>query len=310
MTETVEIQNEPHVRRFATADSMYMEAEMLARAKRRIIVIVEGEDDQMVLAPHANDELVLMTGPGGRDKLFELANRADDRQVQQLLFMADSDYDRFSSNSHSLSNVIMSARHDFFMELFSTSRNILANIVRKRLESSSRRGAVGEVDTVEPVGELVVPSREDANEAIEAAVRLSRSPMSVRAAASKFECSFNFRRMRIGQLNSNVLDVDLILDCLLPDSNISPSIVEEVRSEAKSIYLDNSLETLSYVGDHDFFFSLSAILREKGVRVKHSSLQDDLIISCRCSGILETPSVAAIQEFAESFGKRALNCPC
>ena len=310
MTVVTEASSDANIRRFSTADTMYAEAEMVARANRRVVVIVEGEDDQMVLAPHSTDEMVLMTGPGGRNKLLELATRASDRGVSRMLFVADSDYDVFSDESSISENVVKSRGHDLFMEVFKDSRDVLIDIVRKRLESRTRGGKVQKPEHLFPTGEVFVPSRSDANDAIERAVCLSRASMAVRASASRYACPLNFKRMKFGSLVGNVSDIGEIFTELLPDRNVASFDIGKVREEAERIYLESSIETLDFVGDHDFLKSLSAVLGGMGAHVKYTSLQDDLIIACRCSGLLKSPSVIEIKKFAESFGKKALKCPC
>ena len=85
-----------------------------------LLLIVEGEYDQLLLKKHCTENLEISSGTGGKEQVLRAASRARKYNLKNVHFLVDRDYDDFSpkySYSSYDYNVHCSKSHDIFMDL-------------------------------------------------------------------------------------------------------------------------------------------------------------------------------------------------
>ncbi|WP_395640027.1 hypothetical protein [Pseudolysinimonas sp.] len=274
-------------------DTTFATLLMLRSGTAKLVLVVEGADDAMLLRDHLSDQIQLLVAVGRRNSL-EAAQLVEREGLPGTRFIIDRDLDGlFGLPDVYPACVIATQGPDLLSEILNLSPRILTRVVEVHARSTLRRNAGISAEQMVAEGEAI-----------------SRRLVPVRAASILNGIPVRFRDfpfdtlIAAGGLEAGHAD---IIRAALKRSNTTVAQTELEQLVAAVSVLED-LDTLT-PGDHDRLRAIASVMRFRGVSgVTVDVLVGSVFLLVDCSVIGAAPAVRAFQEWATGFGVEALNC--
>lgn len=269
---------------------------MMSRGLGKLVLVVEGHDDRLVLEPHVSEKLILLAGAGGKQNVLKAAKFAHDKGFSNVRFLVDRDYDDYAVDPVlSLENVIYTSTHDMFIDIATGNPSLLLRIIEVKTDSARRSN-----------GGSSVPS---SNDILVSAFSLATSLAAVRIVNERRKLSLNFKDFPFGKIEPGETNVQIIAEIVISRSNPKDRNIEDkvILSESETIRGEID-EKRALVGDHDFFDALAGVLRSFGIKEKGKKLQESFIIKIDCQSLVNLEWFRKLTEWGNSFGIMIFDC--
>ncbi|WP_414171866.1 hypothetical protein [Clavibacter tessellarius] len=264
---------------------------MARQSSPKLMLVVEGDDDMLLLRGHNTDELDLILGSGGKAAVIEAARLAEARSVLGIGFLVDRDYEWFTAPQVQLpSNVLTTHSHDLVMDIINSNNHLVERVIQIHSRAAARRGV--------PV---------DAPSWLAEAVSLAASIVPLRTANDRHLLALSLRDFPFGKLKET--KPSLATFARLAVGRSKPSINQQDLVhliECEIMILIEDDERL--IGDHDFFAALARVMRSHDVVVGSNALVDSFLSTIDCAPLMRTITHQRVSDWAMSHNRVAFNC--
>jgi hypothetical protein len=252
-----------------------------------LLLIVEGEYDQLLLKKHCTENLEILSGTGGKEQVLRAASRARKYNLKNVHFLVDRDYDDFSpkySYSSYDYNVHCSKSHDIFMDLIINDWKNFQYLLEVEAQGCKN---------------LKIPNLIDIKEE---AISLASCLAVVRILNVKSDLGLNFKRFSVHKFNTKVnFDITTIEKIL---NHFETENIESLMTESRNIYNLVSKSVEYIIGDHDLFEAIARGFKSK----KGKDIQKTFIFGASCLSITNTNWYSEIQSWCREYNCEGFNC--
>lgn len=270
---------------------------MYIKESNSLLLVVEGDDDHLALKAHCSTDLSLMAGLGGREQVLRAAALAKERNIGGVRFLVDRDYDSFTgSKATELDNVLVSTRHDIFMDLVTNDPTILRRVIEVHTAPARRRPNNPHWGVPEP---HVIEEEARSLATLLAAVRIVNARRGL---------DLDFKRFSFFNLTVSQFEVDVIANMLLTRSGYDADSLAEVISQSSIVHAEIAQHSEPPVGDHDLFSALARVLRKFDVSISDQILQRSFILGISCLSLMAADWFDKVQKWCAMNSRAGFKC--
>lgn len=288
------------IRDYLNADILLNTARMCLIDKSKLVLVVEGQDDKLVLEEHASENLLVVPATAGRQQVVEAAKKSNgELQSDRIRFVIDRDYaDHKTTKEELTSNVFVSELHDLFMDLIAADTHLIEKVVTVHSASASRR----------PKQSNPIPQ---ASHFISQALDLARCLSTFRVVDARHSLNIDFKRFSFFKLNKSNCTPSDVASIVMEKCQYPGNDGKELILESEKIFETISSGDCPYadIGDHDFFSALSRVMALHGIKIKHSDLQKSFIAAITCTAFRNIPLYKDVTAWAATYKVVVFTCP-
>lgn len=280
------------MKEYLTEDTLFNTVAMVLQGTDRLLLIVEGPHDQLLLREFVNSDLQLIAATGGKEQALGAASRAFHDGIERVRFLVDRDFDDYLPSRRAFhSNVFMSDRHDIFLDLLSGDRKLLQRVIDVHTDSARRDNTRTRA--------IPAPSELE-SEAFGLAVKLSAS----RILNTQRDLGLKFKRFSFGGLNPRDFDARKIAIMVLARSEYSGNDHEQIADDIAAIHEQVCGLEHAPVGDHDLFAALARVMKLHDIAVSDEMLQRGYILKATLTAMSRSAWFRQIEHWSKDNGKR------
>lgn len=275
-------------------DTFFATVAMARNGTARLILVVEGDDDYLLIEPHANPrQLVVIQGVGGRSSVLSVAQRIEEESIDGIRVLVDADYGRFVDADRGLpGNVIASTNHDAMIDIVLLSPRLLTRIVDTHCRTARRNGAT--IDT-----------KKVCSDAFQLAAALA--PLRIVNERRKYELRLaDFPFGRVSSTTPSSMELASLAVGRSRTSVTADALAAEVDEEQSKIEAGD----LRIVGDHDYFAALASVLAFSGANISSKALWSGFLGAVTCEHVARPAWFAEIRDWGLANSRELFACPC
>ncbi len=279
---------------------------MMRPCEDRVILVVEGKDDEAILKHHIIPSQVKIVRSEGKTNALAAAKYASENNMLGIFFLVDLDYDDIVSFENRYPLVIFSKSHDLFMDLLIANIEVMCRLIEGVILSILN-------DDIE------LDSRECAVKIFRQAVDLSNRLVAVRISSYRNNLNLSLKDFPFGNLSSsnpycreiakNIkyksgtdLDIEHIENLVGPSVLDGDSIPDFV--EIKSI--------LNGVGDHDFISAMHKVISchfPSAKKLPRNYFRDYFLTMIPCGNLAEAAWISLLNNKLSEMKYEIFRCP-
>lgn len=284
------------MREYLNSNTLFATIAMYSSESDDLVLVVEGDDDQLVLKDHCSAELRIIAGIGGKMKVLETANLVRQQQLRRVRFLLDRDYDSYSCEEPDQpENVFFSETHDFFMDLLAKDERLLSKLIDVHMARVFRRPD----DRSSTLNLKVVEEEVKSLASIVAAVRV---------VDAKAKLGLSFNKFSFGELRREDINPQVITQKILTRSKQPVESINEIQFQVDQLCQKTEDLAKIPISDHDLFKALSRVLKFYDVSVSDRELQRGFLLAISCRSIALTTWYREIQEWSRQQQSVGLTC--
>lgn len=265
---------------------------MVRQGVAKLLLVVEGEDDQFILREHVTEDLLLVLGVGGKESLLEAARLSEERGVTGVRYLVDADYDALvHPGSSYAATVISSTHHDLMMDVVNASPVLLERTIQTHSRKAARRG-------------IEVDAESWRREALVLAARIA----PLRMVNHRHDLGLNLRNFPIGTLSSvNPIDAELA-KITIGRSETALLANDLIGLMAAETAIADSHPPEVLAGDHDLFRALARVMKSKGVTAGAEEMLNSCIAALTCEYLCMIEVFRKVAAWCSENSKAAFTC--
>lgn len=286
------------MRDYLNADTLLNTAKMCLNNQCKIVLVVEGPYDRLVLKDHTSENMLILCATAGRQQVVEAARKSIGQpQSARIRFVIDRDYADYKiSNEQLTSNIFVSEYHDLFMDLMDADKHVIEKVVEVRSAGASRRQ---------------IPSKPilQTSKIVSKAINYAHCLSAFKAVDARHSLNFDFKRFRFSELNENNCTPRTVVSIMMHKCQDIQEDPEDLIQESEELYDKYNSQNHPFIGDHDFFSALSRVMSLYGIKIKDRHLQEDFIIGITCRTIRNIRLYNDVTTWADTCEVVGFTCP-
>lgn len=282
------------MQQYLSGSSLFVHALMQRQVDGRLLLVVEGEDEDTILVGHLNDVDVALLMAGGKPAVLEAAGLVHQQNLPGVRALVDRDLDDVTGKSSQYPHdLLVTAGYDFATDLIISRPELLERTCR-----AHGKQAVG--THADSFGVALTESAFELTLAL-AAVRLVNEEQALMLNLRDFPFSSLDPSAVAGSPFTEILRIAEGRSKAKPDRE---AVLRDIPQAISRLNGDRR-----HCGGHDLMRAAAALLRWSGEKkASPVAMEASLYTATDCLAVKGLAFVVALQAWAASLSKTALSC--